>query len=440
MAIDAYASAPRAPAWSTSLDSITRNGLVLIVLVLFGVSGGMLWIVGYNYDGLFGSPVTKIHPATYLVVLLFAWRSLVFGNPVAYCVHVADRRPATALLLVIATALLITIILRQRPNMAGMIDTFIGPSLLVLMLADEDERLFSRLRLVLHGVMTANALLALFEFATHTLLFPYRLDGATFETDLRSTALQGHPLVNASITSIYILALLGGERSMGNSVKFMLVALQCAALVAFGGRSAMVITVLLGGSYVLYQGLATLRQGRVNLIVAAFALMLIALVPIGISVLAYLGFFDALLGRFVSDGGSANARIEMLSMFDDLSLAEIIVGPNVDFIESTRRIKGLEWGIENPFIRMTLYQGAFFTLLMTLAVGLFLWELARKCGRGIWLPMLAWVILLNTSESISSKTTLQAKFAVIVLCLYWRPRWPMPRPVNSQAWTGPAHR
>jgi hypothetical protein len=32
--------------------------------------------------------------------------------------------------------------------------------------------------------------------------------------------------------------------------------------------------------------------------------------------------------------------------------------------------------------------------------------------------MLGWLILLNTSESIASKTTLMTKFVVIVLALY----------------------
>jgi hypothetical protein len=53
------------------------------------------------------------------------------------------------------------------------------------------------------------------------------------------------------------------------------------------------------------------------------------------------------------------------------------------------------------------------------AFGLFMYELARL-GRagGVWLPMVVWIILLNGSESIATKTTLPAKFAIVVLCLY----------------------
>ncbi|TPK97855.1 hypothetical protein FJ938_25950 [Mesorhizobium sp. B2-4-14] len=409
---------PVPAAAGNSMDWVTGYGLVAAVALLFGISGGMLWLVGYNYDGLTGNPATKIHPSTYLLVLMFAWRACTFGNPMGYVVTVADRRPASALLAVMSIVLLVVVIVRQRPGMAGMIDTFVTPALLVLMLAENDEKTFARLQTVVHAIMTANALLALFEFATKTLIFPYRLDGEVFANDLRSTALQGHPLVNATITSIYVLALLSGSKSLSMPLRLGLIGLQCAALVAFGGRSAMVLTIMLGGCYILIQGLRTLRMGRVNLLGAALGFILAALIPVVIVLAASYGFFDALLERFVSDSGSANARVEMFDLFQHLELRDLIVGPDIDLVESMRRISGLEQGIENPIIRMVLYQGAFFTLLMVFGFALFTHEVARRCHPGIWLPMLGWLMLLNTSESLASKTTLMTKFVVLALVLY----------------------
>lgn len=408
------ATAPR----SGSVDAVTRFGLVVVVALLFAISGGMLWLVGYNYDGLTGNPATKIHPSTYLLVLVFAWRACTFGNPVGYIVAVADRRPASTLMAVISIMLLVVVVARQRPGMAGMIDTFVAPALLVMMLGEDDEKTFARMQTVVHVIMTVNALLALFEFATKTLIFPYRLDGVVFMADLRSTALQGHPLSNATVTSIYVLALLSGSKSLSMPLRLGMIGLQCAALVAFGGRSAMVLTIALGGFYLLIQGLRTLRTGRINLLGAALGFILAALVPVVIAVAASYGFFDALLERFVSDSGSANARVEMFDLFNHFELRDLIVGPDIDLIESLRRISGLEQGIENPVIRMILYQGAFFTLLLFVGFALFMHEVARRCHAGVWLLMLGWLILLNTSESLASKTTLMTKFVVIALVLY----------------------
>lgn len=415
----------------TSVDMLTRFGLIAAVVLLFSVSGGMLWLVGYNYDGLFGSPLTKIHPSTYLIVLVFVWRSCTYGNPVGYLVHVADRRPATTLMMAISIVALIVVITRQRPGMAGLIDTFVVAGLFVLMLGEEDERTFARLPIALHAIMTANALLALFEFATKKLIFPYRLDGEVFATDLRSSALQGHPLANAMLTSFYVLALLSGSRSLSMPVRLALIGLQCAALVAFGGRTGMVVTIVLGGGYVLFHGMRQLRHGRVNLLGAALGFMLAALIPVAIVLAASYGFFDALLERFVSDGGSANARVEMFELFNHLELRDVIVGPDIELVESLRRISGLSQGIENPIIRMVIYQGAFFTLLMTFGFALFMFEVARRCHPGVWLPMLGWLILINTSESLASKTTLMTKFVIMVLVLYRPARVMLRRPSDA---------
>lgn len=415
------------------IDALSRYGLTAAVVMLFMVSGGMLWVVGYNYEGLTGGAISKIHPATYLVFLILVWRSCVYGNPIGFCVHLANQRPGAAFMAGIAAMVLIFVILRQRPNMAGLVDTYLGAALLVLLLADADRALMARLEKLLHGMMTLNALLALFEFATKHLLFPFRLDGQAFETDLRSSAFHGHPLSNAAVTACYVAALLSGARNLPNGLRFALIALQGAALVAFGGRTAMVAIIVFGSAYCISRAYRTLRHRRVSLPAAAVTIMLVALSPVVLGGLAAYGFFDALLERFLSDGGSANSRIEMLELFQYFTLHELIVGPDLDLLDTVRRMHGLEWGIENPIIRMTLYQGAFITLLMALGFAIFMYELTRRCLPGTWVPMAVWLLVMMSAETISSKTTLLSKFCVIILCLYYPGSARQPRPVNQMA-------
>ncbi len=133
------------------------------------------------------------------------------------------------------------------------------------------------------------------------------------------------------------------------------------------------------------------------------------------------GLFPGLIAKkfdvIASQIGITEPRKEMFDLLAMFSLGDLVIGPDTQLVDTLRRINGLEWGIENPFIRMTLYQGAIVTALVTLAFGLFMYELGRG-RRGVWLPMLVWVILLNGSESIATKTTLVAKFIMVVLCLY----------------------
>lgn len=401
-----------------SLDALSRFALVPVVLALFVLSGGILWVLGYNYDGLTGSSVTKIHPATYLTLLIFGWRTVATGNPLGYFNHLTSQRPATMLLLAITLLVFVTVVLRGRPNMAGLIDTYVGACCLVLILSDADDRLMARLRLLLHVILTMNALLGLYEFATKNLLFPFRFDGQAFETDLRPSALQGHPLINAAVTSTYLLSLMSGAKDLPQGRRLAMIGLQFAALVAFGGRTAFVLTLLFGGVYGVRATYLSLRKGKVSLLAAAITILFAGLAPVALTVLISQGFFDALASRFISDGGSANARIVMFELFDHFSLSQIIIGPDIEVLDSWRRIYGLEWGIENPIIRMTLYQGAFVTLLLAVGFGLFMHEIAKVSRPGLWLPMIVWILVINTAESIASKTTMMTKFCVIVLCLY----------------------
>ncbi len=242
------AAPPRQSPRFAQIGPLTGTGLVVFLVVLFAVSGGMLWVVGYNYDGLSGGAATKIHPSTYMIVALFGWSLLVCGDPVRRFVHLASARPASLVMAVTAVLVLAIFVVRHTPGMAGLLDTFFVPALLVMLLADADDTTWARLETALHAVMTVNALLGLYEFLTKNLLFPYRFDGQAFETDLRSSALQGHPLVNAMMTACYLMALLNGGRSLPDRLRFVLIGLQSAGLVVFGGRTALLASLAFGGA------------------------------------------------------------------------------------------------------------------------------------------------------------------------------------------------
>jgi hypothetical protein len=224
------------------------------------------------------------------------------------------------------------------------------------MLSEDDERTFAGLQTVVHVVMTANALLALFEFATKTLIFPYRLDGVAFTTDLRSSALQGHPLANAMVTAIYVLALLSGARSLSMPVRIGLIGLQCAALVAFGGRTAMVTTMCSAAATCFFRASANCAKAA-SICSVRHSASCSPRCCRSSSSWRHIWLFRRVLERFVSDSGSANARVEMFELFKHLELRDLIVGPDVDLIDSLRRINGLEQGIENPIIRTIALSG-----------------------------------------------------------------------------------
>jgi len=391
---------------------------VVLTVVLVGVSGGLLWALGLNYDGISGSAPSKIHPATYMAVVLVGWTMLRAGNPVIPVAQALNRRPACVLLATCGVLLLVLIAARGGTGLAGSIDTFVLAGLIPILLMERDAATLRRVETVFHLMMLANALLGLFEFASGQRFFPFRFDGMAFETDTRSAALQGHPLVNATLTACYILALANGGGRLSPALRAGMIAVQLVALVTFGGRSATVTTLALGGMVGLVALNRTLRSNRIPLIGAACACFLLTALPVMVAVLAAVGFFDTLLSRFVSDGGSAQARVDMLAIFDAIPFRQLLLAPDLLQVSTLRRIYGLEWGIENSIISDVLYHGILVTTLLIVAVGLYLGEIARNCRRGVWLPILTFVILVNTFEGLAGKTTMLAKFALMLIVLF----------------------
>lgn len=392
--------------------------LCLLAVLVLGVSGGMLWNLGLNYEGLTGSAPQKIHPSTYLAVLLVGWAMLRAGNPIAYAAGTVKKRPASVFIAACGLGLLLLIAARGGAGLAGSIDTFVLPGLVIVLLAERDADTLRRLEGLVHAVFLANAVLGLVELASGQRFFPFRLDGMVFETDTRSAALQGHPLANATMTACYVLMLVTGGGTLSVGRRVAMIGLQLVALVTFGGRSATVVALVFGAAYAFIPLHRTLQSGRIPILGAAALVFLVTLVPIAVGGLAATGFFDALMARFVSDGGSAAARVGMFSIFDRLTPGDIVVGPDLQLVESLRRIEGLEWGIENPIVHNVLYHGALMTGVEILAIALFLREVAGQCRPGLALPILAFVILVNGFESLGGKTTMLAKFALMLLVLY----------------------
>ncbi len=392
--------------------------MVAGAIVLYAISGGMLWFVDYNYDGLQGSPLTKLHPFTYFVFAALLWRAMQNGGPFVFAADKLKQRPAASWLLATSILLVIVTVLRAGPGVAGFIDTFGGPAAFALLLHDFDEEDLAPLIVALHVVMTINALVGLAEFASSTLLFPYRLDGVAHLEDTRSTSLQGHPLINAALTGVYVISLMAGAKSIPAWLRVLLIPLQFAALVVFGGRTGIIVALAFTPFYALYYGFRALRRRRVSLLAAAAVCAAAPLAVLVVAIALNSGLADRLLMRFVDDNGSAATRVVMFDMLRPFSFSELLVGPDIEQVESLRRRLGLEQGVENPFIRMILYQGALVMLVVLASLVWFFRELLRGRGFGVIGPVAAMAILLNASESISVKTNFLDKLVMMFVCMF----------------------
>jgi hypothetical protein len=138
------------------------------------------------------------------------------------------------------------------------------------------------------------------------------------------------------------------------------------------------------------------------------------------------GLADHLVNRFSDDNGSAATRVIMFELLKPFSLGELMIGPDLEYVDTLRRHFGLEQGVENPFVHMILYQGGITMGIVFLSLVWFFRELLRGRGFAVLGPVVAMAVLLNASESIASKTNFLDKLVLIYVCLF--PMLPQRKP------------
>ena len=424
MSLQAFAFESVAPRAARPLARTFIAALFLaIVLVLFSVSSGVLWNLGINYNGVTGAIPSKIHPATYLAFATLGLLMLARRNPASFFVTLVTKHPGTLAFLLATLLVGGIIVLDGRKGIATIFDTYLLAIIVALIAAEMETRDFTRAEKLIHVLLAANALLGLAEYALNTRVFPFRFDGAALEWDYRSNALLGHPLENAQITGLYIMVLLaGGGASMPKSLRPAAILLQLAALVPFGGRTALLLTVAMAALWMVPRVLQVLRGARLSLPVFAAIAALVPLLTLGVGLIAASGFFDVIMDRFDDDGGSAKARVEMFAIFDHLSAHDIFIGASSDVIDSLRTSRGLEQGIENPVIRLLLYQGVVFTTFLIVGFTLFVIEIARRLRPGYGMAMIFFLVIISSYESIANKTVGLAQFVVLLLVMFPKAR------------------
>jgi len=354
----------------TILRALSFAGITLFFLI----SPELLEQWGIRYGDTGGSVLEKVHPGTWLVLTALVLMGLGRGNPI----RILDdfiRSRAVAMYL-FAWVILVGFTIRiQNTPFTPLIDTFLLPALLYVLIGNMKVLDKKRAAIIVHILLNANALLALYEYSSG-----YRqttsVGGVVAEGDWRATALLGHPLANALITGCYVLIIaVGGGRELPKLLRPLVMGVQLLAMVAFGGRSALVITLLLLGCFGLKALVRILIGGRVDILQIGLLFMAVPIVMVAFAHAADVGFFDQLLQRFVDDNGSADSRIIMLRLFSHIPWEALIFGPDPELIGNLQNAEGIAVGIESFWIAFILMNGLAISAVFFLAMAGFSWKL-----------------------------------------------------------------
>lgn len=391
---------------------------ILIFLTLLLLSPFGLALLRWDYITPAGPAIMRFHPSTYLIIITFLLVLASRGNPIDEGLRIIRADFRIGLYLIPWALLAYSIIVVQKHVIGIAVDTYLMP-LLVIVICD---RLSPAVRWPLaylgHAVFIANAAIGLGEFLTGFRLTPMIIPGLEEGMDYRSSAIFGHPLSNALMMGCYgIMLLCGAGRILPEWLRNLAFLLTHASMVAFGGRTALV---MLLAADLIALGLATVRViagGKVRLgYLAATGLVLPAL-PLIAGVLIQSGFFDKLINRFVSDGGSARARIVMLEMAEKYRWDELLFGPPLDYTVFLMNTYGIEYGIESTWVAFVYYFGFLVSILFWIGLVILVFTLMSRCDTKAWFVVLFFFLINSTFLGIAGRTQALSLFCMTLLMM-----------------------
>lgn len=407
---------------TSALAALTAAGRTFIAISLLAISPLALYMFGWQYFDTGGGPVEKFHPATLAAAGVLMLMAAAYGNPLTGLLEIFKRHEALLpyfagnVLMIAYSALILKI------PVTIFIEVFLGAALIFMVIHGQDERLAHKLALVIHALLTFNALLGFYEVAAAYRLTPLVINGEDLSLEEpRSTALLGHPLANAMLMGGYIVMMAqGGARDLPAWLRPIVFLIALASLIPFGGRAATAATLValayLGGR----RTLAILRGATFDLRTVLAGLAVVPLAALGLLVAFEMGAFDTLANRLFDDEGSAGTRIEMFALFRYLSAYDLVFGPDPAVLMTWVRLHGLEYGIESFIVAFILNYGLLAALLFFPTFGLFLAYVKRSLRPGTGLVMLHMLAVSLTSISLSSKSPTLSIF-ILLLTILMRP-------------------
>ena len=381
----------------------------LLVLVCF--SAHALIRLGYPYEApLLGAFPFKIHPGTYLLAMSLLCSLASRGNPLRAGYRLAWREPLLAFYFSMVVVTLVWVVLMHGTSGAAFIvDTHWLPAIAGLALMCFSDLRRRKLLWLLAGLMAFNAVLALFEYTTQWRLSPLfvqsQASGFATEDIFRSSALFGHPLVNAKVTST--LLAIATFLPMRPIWRWLHVLVLLLSLLAFGGRFALVTVVSIYGARALIVTALDVVRGRFSYLqLTGGSLLLMLLFAAVASVVVATGLGERIFTGLYLDN-SASVRLTVLSAYDFVTTEQLWFGTSARDLDTVALRLGLDpvyEAIENSWIYLSLQFGLILFTLWFIGFACLLFWLLRQAPALAGLGVLMYLLNATTTNTLSAKT------------------------------------
>lgn len=398
--------------------------LALAIIALFSLSGNVLYLFGISYDSPGGSPLQKIHPSSYLLLLsIMAWAMYRNGIQQLYSLTLLRSH---LFLLTAAACLLLQDILLGRP-LSSAIVSYVSAALFVLLLKAQSLRRLAQLKQLLLLLLFANAAVGVYEYLTGGLIAPLVLtdisSGDVIDTShwgqVRSAGLMGHPLTSTMLSGFFLVCFcarfLFARVSLGESLT---AAMLLAALPLFGGRGAILAFLIVVMLMLIIKGAQSLQRRAMSRHALLYLLCSLLLLPL-LSYAAYLtGFLDPVLSRMEDDNGSASTRLIAIEIMLDTPLLNLLLGDVDRSLSAKVLLYGSRYGIEIGWIALILTYGALLSGFLLYALYLNLCQLYQRLSPLVIFPWLYAFIAWSSGTGISGKTIMLSAALIMTILLF----------------------
>ena len=385
---------------------------VMAIVLQFTVTNNLLNAAGIGL-------AMKVHPSSVIVALCVAYATLRHG-----AMFRQQFRQTPGLLMFVITIPVLglySVSLNGYSGSAVFIETFWSAGLLALLLepaSDTQKRMLARL---IMAVCALNVLVGLYESLTHSNWFPMVYDPDVKvledEVDFRANAFYPHPLTASLVTSMALFMLYNMRLRI--IVAAPVFSLMLIGLLAFGGRTALAVTVMMSALLVLYRLLAGIVRRSLGwnflLTIACAAVLIPVLITF---IVTQTTIADRIIDTLYYDD-SAAVRVTQWTALNYLSLKNWLFGMSAADLLAVKYqigLGGADTDIENFWLLLFLNLGGIGFLLFILAFAGFLIHLARY-SRSLngWLLMISALIIDSGSNSLGVKSNdlfLEAAFLI----------------------------
>ncbi|WP_413284580.1 VpsF family polysaccharide biosynthesis protein [Vibrio sp. MA40-2] len=390
------------------------------VISLITLSSDVLMLFNYPFGDSYASFIYKLHPQFYFIFLCFTMVFVKQGLPGIKNILLV-KTIFWWLVICILCFLYVTIILKQP--MTIIITTWLCPMLMLAIYFHCSMSQKKFLHKVCIYIITINGVISIYEYVFSHHIIPKNyfsvLEGELLDISewdfSRSVALYGHPLTATMIAALTVIGLTARSRVIAlTKLEKICLVTSWASLPAFGGRTAIAVTIVLVGCMGVSSLTKTLKQGISHRNIIFFLVSLFSM-PLIILFAYNLGLFDNLLARINDDNGSAETRLVALQILFDTPISSVLFGDYDKELFERQVFFGTTYGVEVFWIAIILSWGCI-TSVPLFALLLYLSKLLIKyIGNYIIWVCVAFALILSSGVGLSVKTLLLSQFLMVTL-------------------------